>query len=120
MNHRYYFLIILILILFGYLVTPANSIFPYTTCILNSSGFICDNNIISYGNITALNVHLPTYAFYRTNETIALTTTDVWRNVSYTRSIGSTHEKLTHNTDTAENVSFTIEDSGTYEISYDS
>ncbi|KKM17643.1 hypothetical protein LCGC14_1673740, partial [marine sediment metagenome] len=71
------------------------------------------------GNITSANVFVPQYAFTHTNETIPLTTSSVWANVTFGQEVTDILFGITHVHTGIMNHTFTFSEDGIYEIHYD-
>lgn len=70
------------------------------------------------GNITAENVFFPAYLSHHTNDTIAVATGGVFYNITFQEVPTSPVARITHNEADATNDTFTIVDTGIYEVSY--
>ena len=70
------------------------------------------------GNLTAENVHLPVYISSHTNNTIAVASAGVWYNVTFDQGEDEFKKRITHTTNDNTNTTFTIQDTGIYEITY--
>ncbi len=70
------------------------------------------------GNITAENVFLPAYVSSHTNNTIAVASAGVWYNVTFDHEVDEFKKRITHVISDATNTTFTIVDTGVYEITY--
>jgi len=74
-------------------------------------------NLNVTGNVTAENVHLPTYLSAHTNNTIPVASAGVWINVTFDNE-ESLKQRINHTYNDATNDTFTINDDGIYEITY--
>lgn len=70
------------------------------------------------GNVTAENVFLPAFVFAHTNNTIQVAVAGTWYNVTFNEEAASPKLRITHTHDDDTNTTFTIVDSGYYDIHY--
>lgn len=75
-------------------------------------------NGIFGGNVTAENVFLPAYISVHTNSTIAVASAGVWYNVTFDHEADEFKKRITHATNDNTNTTFTIQDTGMYELTY--
>ncbi len=75
-------------------------------------------NVNVTGNITSENVFLPAYISSHTNDTIPVVSAGVWYNITFDQEADEFKRRITHTTTDATNTTFTIQDTGTYEITY--
>jgi len=80
-------------------------------------------NVIGDGNFTGIvygsNLFIPQYIFSHTNETIPLTTSSVWANVTFGQEVTDIIYGITHVHAGITNHTFTFSEDGIYEIHYD-
>ena len=70
------------------------------------------------GNITAENVFLPSFVFAHSNSTIAVATAGSWYNVTFGEHECGIHLRINHTHNDSKNDTFTITDTGYYNIHY--
>jgi hypothetical protein len=70
------------------------------------------------GEIISSNVFIPQYIFSHTNETINLTTVNVWKNITFSQEVADIKFGIEHNHTLSNSRIFTINKSGIYDINY--
>ena len=70
------------------------------------------------GNITAENVFIPAYISSHTNDTIVVSSAGNWMNVTFDHEADEFKKRITHTPNDDTNITFTIQDTGLYEITY--
>lgn len=70
-------------------------------------------------NITSKNVFIPQYVFVHTNETINLTTVNVWENITFHQEVTDIIFGIEHNSSSSVSHLFNITESGIYSIGFD-
>ena len=83
------------------------------------SNFYVGGDIIATGNITSENLFVSEYIFSHTNETIPLTTVNVWENVTFGQENVDLKKGIGHVHDDNTNHTFTIKRDGIFFINYD-
>ncbi len=77
-----------------------------------------NDNVHFDGNVTADNIHLPAYMRTSSNSTIAVGSAGVWENITFSKSAESLKVNIEHTYNDATNETITINDAGTYWVSY--
>ena len=86
--------------------------------VTSSGGAYFLDNVNITGNVTAENVFLPAYVSSHTNDTIPVASAGVWYNITFDQEVAEFKKRITHNFNDETNDTFTIQDTGTYEITY--
>lgn len=92
-----------------------------TAFVINSTAVgstIIPSDLEVVGNITGENVFLPAYVSAHTNNEIAVAVAGVFYNVTFDQEEAEFKKRITHTAADNTNITFTIEDTGTYEITY--
>lgn len=79
---------------------------------------IARGNLSVTGNCTCENVFLRSYIFAHTNKTIPVAVGGRWHNITFDEEASDPKRRITHTYNDGTNDTFTIVDSGDYEISY--
>lgn len=85
---------------------------------LNNTGLFIKKDLDVAGNTTAENVHLPVYISAHTNNTIPVISAGVFENVTFDHEADEFKRRITHTFNDNTNITFTIIDTGIYEIMY--
>jgi len=75
-------------------------------------------NLNVTGNVTAKNVFIKQYISAHTSNTIAVTSSGVWYNVTFDNDVSSPKQGISHTYNDDTNDTFTINQDGIYEITY--
>ena len=87
---------------------------------LVSSGFGFDNsNLPKVIRDPLTIIFVPQYVFPHTNETIPLTTSSVWENITFQQEVTDIVNGISHVHNDRTNHTFTISESGIYNLNYD-
>ena len=84
-----------------------------------SENTIVEGNLTVSGNITSANAFIPQYLFSHTNKNISVAAVDVWTNVTFDEEDSDIKMGIAHTFNDDTNYTFTIMESGVYDISYD-